>query len=142
MLVTRDDYEIDDDPSRLDAGVVHAFLSRESYWAAGRSRERVERSLAGSLNLGLYHGGQQVGLARVVTDRATFAWVADVFVLREHRGRRLGHWLIETVLAHPELRGLKRFLLATSDAHGVYRDAGFTPLAEPAKWMELTPGPA
>lgn len=137
MLTSRDDYEIDDDPARLDLDVVCKFLSEESYWAKGRSRETVERAVAGSLNFGLYHGTAQVGFTRAVTDRATFAWVCDVFVLPEHRGRRLGHWLMETMLAHPELQGLRRFLLATSDAHGVYGDAGFVPLLEPWKWMEL-----
>ena len=139
MLASRDGYEIDDDPGRLDLDVVHRFLSEDSYWAKGRSRQAVERAVAGSLNFGLYHGTAQVGFTRVVTDRATFAWVCDVFVLGEHRGQRLGHWLIETMLAHPELQGLRRFLLATADAHGVYADAGFVPLSEPWKWMERGP---
>jgi GNAT superfamily N-acetyltransferase len=140
MLASRGAYEIDDDPARIDMDVVHGFLSEESYWAKERSRETVERAVAGSLNLCLYQGDQQVGFTRVVTDRATFAWVCDVFVLPEQRGRRLGHWLIETMLAHPELQGLKRLLLVTSDAHGVYGDSGFVPLADPWKWMELTDG--
>ena len=140
MLASRDGYEIDDDPARLDLDVIHRFLSEESYWAKGTSRQSVERAVAGSLNFGLYQGTAQVGFTRVVTDRATFAWVADVFVIPEHRGRRLGHWLIETMLAHPELQGLRRFLLATTDAHGVYADAGFVPLPEPWRWMELKPG--
>lgn len=142
MLATRDGYEIDDDPGRLDVAVIHAFLSQESYWAKGRSRETVQRALAGSLALGLYHRGEQVGLARVVTDRATFAWVCDVFVLAGHRGRGLGHWLVETMLSHPDLQGVKRFLLCTADAHGLYRDEGFAPLAAPGAWMELTTGAA
>jgi GNAT superfamily N-acetyltransferase len=137
----RDDYEIDDDPARLDLAVIHRFLSEDSYWAKGRSRPTVERAVAESLNFGLYdvaRGGEQVGFTRVVTDRATFAWVCDVFVLPGHRGRRLGHWLIETMLTHPDLRELRRFLLATADAHGVYADAGFTPLIDPGRWMERT----
>jgi GNAT superfamily N-acetyltransferase len=144
VLASRDGYEIDDDPARLDLEVVYRFLSEQSYWAKGRSRETVERAVAGSLNFGLYQGTAQVGFTRVVTDQATFAWVCDVFVLPEHRGRRLGHWLIETMLAHPGLQGLRRLLLATADAHGVYADAGFAPLREPWKWMErgtaLNPG--
>src|SRR5215472_4759805 len=107
VLASRDGYEIDDDPARLDLEVVHRFLSEESYWAKGRSREAVERAVAGSLNFGLYKGTAQVGFTRVVTDRSTFAWICDVFVLPEHRGRRLGHWLIETMLAHPDLQGLR-----------------------------------
>ena len=140
MLVTKDEYEIDDDPGRIDLDVVQGFLSG-SYWAEGVPRDVVERSVANSLNLGLYHGGSQVGLTRAVTDRATFAWVADVFVLPEHRGRRLGHWMIETLLAHPDLAGLRRWVLATSDAHGVYADCGFTPLTNPDRSMEISRAP-
>ena len=136
MLVTKDEYEIDDDPGRVDLDVVQGFLSG-SYWAEGVPRGVVERSVANSLNLGLYHAGTQVGLTRAVTDRATFAWVADVFVLPEHRGRGLAHWMVETLLAHPDLAGLRRWILATSDAHQVYADCGFTPLAAPERFMEI-----
>jgi len=142
MLVTKGEYEIDDDPGRIDLDVVHGFLTT-SYWAAGVPRDVVARSVANSLVLGLYHGGgqggqdAQVGLTRVVTDRATFAWVADVFVLPGHRGRGLAHWMIETLLAHPDMAGMRRFMLATSDAHQVYADCGFTPLAAPGRFMEI-----
>lgn len=138
MLVTKDEYEIDDDTARLDLDVVHGFLTT-SYWAEGVPRDVVERSVAGSLNLGLYHAGSaaQVGFTRAVTDRATFVWVGDVFVLPGHRGRRLAHWMIETLLAHPDLAGVRRFMLATSDAHGVYADCGFAPLAAPERFMEI-----
>jgi GNAT superfamily N-acetyltransferase len=138
MHQTRDGYEVDDDPARLDLDVIYDFLV-DSYWAKGRPREVVERSVQGSLNVGLYREGRQAGLARVVTDRATFAWIADVFVLPEHRGRGLGHWLIQTVLAHPDLATVGRFTLVTSDAHRVYVDCGFTPLADTSRWMELRP---
>jgi GNAT superfamily N-acetyltransferase len=121
------EYTISDERSRLDFDVIHGFLGGESYWARGRSRERVERSVKNSLPFGLYRGdGRQVGFARVVTDRATFAWLADVFVLPEERGRGLSKWLVECVLAHPELQGLRRWLLATRDAQGLYRRYGFT----------------
>jgi GNAT superfamily N-acetyltransferase len=136
MLITKGPYEIDDDPGRLDADAIHAFL-RDAYWSAGIPREVVGRAIAGSLNFGLYHGGAQVGFTRVATDRATFAWVCDVYVLPEHRGRGLAHWLIEAVLAHPELQGLRRIVLATSDAHGVHADVGFKPLPDPAGWMAI-----
>ena len=142
MLVTKGEYEIDDDPGRIDLDVVHGFLTT-SYWAEGVPRDVVARSVANSLVLGLYHrGGEvgqgaQVGLTRVVTDRATFAWVADVFVLPGHRGRGLAHWMIETLLAHPDMAGMRRFMLATSDAHQVYADCGFTPLADPGRFMEI-----
>src|SRR5215469_15997251 len=140
MLVTKDDYEIDDDPERVDLDVVHDFLAG-SYWAEGVPRDVVARSLPNSLVLGLYHDGRQVGFTRVVTDRATFAWVADVFVLPGHRGRGLAHWMMETMLAHPDLAGLRRIMLATSDAHQVYADCGFTPLADPARYMEIKRSP-
>ena len=139
MLVTKGEYEIDDDPGRIDLDVVHGFLTT-SYWAEGVPRDVVARSVANSLVLGLYQGGgqgAQVGLTRVVTDRATFAWVADVFVLPGHRGRGLAHWMIETLLAHPDMAGMRRFMLATSDAHQVYADCGFTPLAAPGRFMEI-----
>jgi GNAT superfamily N-acetyltransferase len=140
MLVTKGEYEIDDDPGRIDLDVVHGFLTT-SYWAEGVPRDVVARSVANSLVLGLYQGGgqgAQVGLTRVVTDRATFAWVADVFVLPGHRGRGLAHWMIETLLAYPDMAGMRRFMLATSDAHQVYADCGFTPLADPGRFMEIT----
>jgi GNAT superfamily N-acetyltransferase len=140
MLVSKDEYEIDDDPGRLDLDVVRSFLAG-SYWAEGVPLDVVARSVANSLNLGLYHTGGQVGFTRVVTDRATFAWVGDVFVLPGHRGRGLAHWMMETMLAHPDLAGLRRFMLATSDAHGVYADCGFAPLADPGRFMEIARAP-
>lgn len=136
----RGDYLISTDPARLDLEVIHGYLSR-SYWAAGRPREVVERSLRHSLCFGLYHGARQVGLARVITDYASFAWLCDVFVLEEHRGRGLGVWLIGVVVGHPQLQGLRRFLLATRDAHELYRRHGFTALAAPERWMERAAGP-
>ncbi len=140
MLVTKGEYEIDDDPARLDLDVVHGFVTG-SYWAEGVPRDVVERSIANSLNLGLYHGDSQVGFTRAVTDRATFAWVCDVFVLPGHQGRGLGHWLIDTLHAHPDLAGLRRFLLATADAHRVYADCGYAPLADPGRYMEIRRSP-
>lgn len=144
LEVQRGDYLISTDPARLDLAVIYGYLSR-SYWATGRPREVVARSLRGSLCFGLYHGASQVGLARVVTDYTTFAWLCDVFVLEEHRGKGLAVWLIGVVVGHPELQGLRRFLLATRDAHGLYTRHGFTPLAAPERWMEraaaLPPAP-
>jgi GNAT superfamily N-acetyltransferase len=121
------EYAIDTDPALLDLDVLHRFLSEEAYWSPGVPREVVERSIERSLNFGLYRDGAQVGFARVVTDRATFAWLADVFVLEEHRGAGLGKWLVETVLTHPDLRDLRRWILGTADAHGLYERFGFTP---------------
>ena len=134
---TRGGYTISCDQARLDLEVIYAFLSGESYWAQGRSRERVERSVANSLPFGLYKGEAQVGFARVVTDYATFAWLADVFVLDSERGRGLGLWLVETVMSHPRLRGVRRWLLATRDAQGLYRRFGFRDLSGSSLgWME------
>jgi len=140
MLMTRDGYDIDDDPARLDVDAVHDFLVG-SYWAEGVTCDVVERSVAGSLNLGLYHGESQVGFTRAVTDRATFAWVCDVFVLPGHRGRGLGHWMVRTLLAHPDLTGIRRFMLATADAHQVYADCGFAPLDSPDRYMAIWRSP-
>jgi GNAT superfamily N-acetyltransferase len=132
---------VSDDPSRLDLDIVHGFLSR-SYWAEGIARETVARSIAGSLAFGLYldepeGAARQVGFARVITDRVTFAYLADVFVLEEERGRGLAAFLMEAILAHPDLQGLRRWSLVTRDAHGLYSKFGFVPLASPDRWMEL-----
>jgi GNAT superfamily N-acetyltransferase len=130
----RDDYLISTDPGRLDREVIWRFL-RTSYWSPDIAREAVERGIENSLVFGLFAaGGAQAGFARAVTDRARFAWLADVFVLERHRGRGLGVWLVQTVLAHPDLVGL-RFVLATADAHGLYERFGFR-AADPARMME------
>lgn len=125
MEARRDGYLISDDAERIDLDVTWGYL-RTSYWARNIPRETVARSIEGSLVAGLYEaGGAQVGFARAVTDRATFAWIGDVFVLEEHRGSGLGTWLVETLLAHPDLEGLRSIVLATADAHGLYRRFGF-----------------
>ncbi len=135
MEWSRGEYVISTERERLDLDLVHRFLSEESYWAPGVERELVERSIENSLCFGLYDGNGQVGFARVVTDRAAFAWLADVFVLSDHRGRGLGKWLVETVLAHPDLQRLRRFFLGTADAHSLYERYGFRP-ADPTRLME------
>lgn len=129
-------YRISTDPTLLDLDAIHAFLST-AYWSPGVPRETVERSIRNSLAFGLYDGDRQAGFARVVTDRATFAYLADVFVLPPYQGRGLGTWLIETVLAHPDLQGVRRWLLATKDAHELYRTHGFTELRWPERFMEI-----
>ena len=137
-------YTISDDPVRLDLDVIHRYLSAESYWAKGIPRETVARSVAGSLCFGVYVDDDQrepgtspqVGFARVITDRATFAWLADVFVLPAHRGRGLSKQLLAAILAHPELQGLRRFMLATADAHGLYRQFGWKEPARPQSLLE------
>jgi GNAT superfamily N-acetyltransferase len=132
----RGDYQISTDRSRLNADLIHSFLSNTSYWATGRSLEVVERSIENSLCFGIYQNSEQVGFARVVTDYATFAWIADVFVLPEHRGRGLSKWLMEVMLVHPQLQGFRRWVLSTKDAHGVYERFGFIKLHRPDRWME------
>jgi GNAT superfamily N-acetyltransferase len=133
----RGDYLISTDPSLLDLERVHRFLSEEAYWSPGVPREVVERSIENSLNFGLYRGDEQVGFARIVTDYATFAWVADVFVLDAHRERELGKWLMETVVSHPDLRTLRRWMLATADAHGLYERFGFRPVGDHPRFMVI-----
>jgi GNAT superfamily N-acetyltransferase len=128
--------EISTARERLDIGLIHAFLSEESHWARGIARELVERSLANSLCFGAYEDGWQLGLARVVTDHATFAWLADVFVVAPARGRGIAAMLMEAVVAHPYLQGLRRIVLATSSAPALYARYGFAALAKPEIWME------
>jgi GNAT superfamily N-acetyltransferase len=131
----RGEYSISTDRERVDLDVVHRFLSEDAYWSPGVPREIVERSIENSLCFGLYREAAQVGFARVITDRATTAYLADVFVLPGHRGRGLGVWLVETVFSHPDLQGLRRFFLGTADAHSLYERYGFRP-ADPARMME------
>jgi GNAT superfamily N-acetyltransferase len=128
-------FRITTDPARFDRAAIHAFLTR-SYWAEGIPPGIVERAIEGSLCFGLFEDERQIGFARVVTDHATYAYLADVYVLESHRGRGLGTWLIECVTAHPDLQGLRRWNLATRDAHGLYRKFGFEALRAPDRYME------
>lgn len=130
------EYEISTDRRRLDIGVIHAYLA-QSYWSPGIPRTLVERAIDNSLCFGVHHPSGQVGFARVITDKATFAYLADVFILEPHRGQGLAKRLVQAILQHPELQGLRRFLLATRDAHGLYRRFGFAELAKPASVMEI-----
>lgn len=132
----RDGYAVSSDASRLQLDVVHRFL-KESYWAREIPRETVARSISGSITFGVYRGDAQVGFARVISDCATFAYVADVFILEEHRGRGLARWMMECILATPELQGLRRWLLVTRDAHALYRGVGFSEVSSPEGFMEI-----
>src|SRR5262245_58419078 len=127
-------YEVTTDRQRMDVSAIHAFLA-ESYWSPGVPLATVERAMSNSLCFGILCDGAQVAFARVVTDRATFAYLADVYVLAEHRGKGLSRLLLDAVFAHPELQGLRRFMLATRDAHGLYARYGFGPLGEPGRIM-------
>jgi GNAT superfamily N-acetyltransferase len=133
---TDSEYEISADKQRLDIATIHEFLDK-SYWSPGIPRAVVERAIEGSLCFGVFHQGKQVGFARVVTDKATFAYLGDVFILEPHRGKGLSKRLMRFVLEHPDLQGLRRLMLATKDAHGLYKQFGFTELANPARFMEV-----
>lgn len=132
----KDQFTISTDPAKLDLDVIYGYLSR-SYWAAGRPRETVEKSIKHSLCFGVYDGSKQIGFARVITDFATFAYLADVFILEEYQGQGLGKWLVSVIMGHPDLQGLRRWSLATRDAHELYRQYGFTELKTPDRWMEI-----
>ncbi len=132
----RDGCTVSTDSARFDLDAIHAFLST-SYWAEGIPRPLLEQAIRNSLAFGLYEGERQIGFARVITDRATFAYLCDVYVLPEHRGRGLGAWLMECVMAHPDLQGLRRFSLVTRDAHALYRPFGFSEIASPGHHLEI-----
>ena len=131
------EYEISTDAHRLNIEVIHNFLAEESYWSPGIPRSTVERAIQNSLCFGVYLRTEQVGVARVVTDRSTFALLADVFILSAHRGKGLSKWLMRCVIEHEDLQGLRRLLLLTSDAHGLYRQFGFKELGSPSRFMEI-----
>jgi GNAT superfamily N-acetyltransferase len=133
---TQAEFIVSTDPERLDAGAIHAYLSEESYWAKGIPLPIVKKALAHSLCFGLYAATRQIGLARVITDRATYCYLCDVYVLADYRGQGLGRWLMDCVFRHPDLQGLRRMSLATADAHGLYAQFGFTALAKPERYME------
>jgi ribosomal protein S18 acetylase RimI-like enzyme len=130
----RGSFSISTDAGLVDVRAVHAYLSR-SYWAEGIPLETVARSIEASLCFSLFDNGRQIGFARVITDKATFAYLCDVYVLEEYQGRGLGSWLMETVCAHPDLQGLRRFSLVTRDAHGLYEKFGFTIIENPDRHM-------
>ena len=131
-------YTISTDPARLDLDAICAYLG-QSYWAANRPRETIERSLQHSLCFGAYEVERQIGLTRAITDYATYAYLADVYILEEYQGQGLGKWLISTVMQHPDLQGLRLWSLRTRDAHGLYRQFGFHDLAKPEIWQEYRP---
>ena len=134
--VIKDNFTISTDPSRLDMDAIADMLTR-AYWALGRPRERTERGIANSLVFGVYEGNKQIGIARIVSDYAIFAYLCDVFIHEDYRARGLGKWLMETVRSHPDLQGLRRWVLATHDAHELYKQYGWTPLENPQNWMEI-----
>jgi N-acetylglutamate synthase-like GNAT family acetyltransferase len=131
------EFEISTDQTRLDIDVIQRFLSEESYWANKRSRVQTEAAIENSICFGVYHGDRQIGFARVISDKATFAYIGDVFILNEFRGLGLSKRLMQAMLEHPDLQGLRRWVLATKDAHGLYEQFGFSLMRYPERWMEL-----
>ena len=132
----KDDFTITTDKSKMDIDVIHGYLSR-SYWAQGVPRATIQKSIEGALCFAVLHGNRQVGFARVITDKATFGYLSDVFILEEYRGKGLSKWLMEIILGHPELQNFRRFLLSTRDAHGLYRRFGFNEVVSPENWMQI-----
>ncbi|MDB5198577.1 MAG: N-acetyltransferase [Chitinophagaceae bacterium] len=137
--VTKNEYTISTDKSKIDIDYVHAFLSH-SYWSPGVPMETVKKAMEGSLCFAVYNNKVQIGYARMITDKATFAYLADVFIDENSRGKGLGKWLVKAILAHPELQGLRRILLATKDAHKLYEQLGFTAINNPERYMVYNPG--
>lgn len=137
MKQRKGDYEIDTDKRRLDIAAIHRFLS-ESYWAKTRTLEQTLTAIENSLCFGIYRGREQVAFARVITDKATFAYIGDVFVIESERGKGLSKWLMEVIVAQSDLQNLRRWLLATLDAHGLYKQYDFDELRFPERWMERT----
>jgi GNAT superfamily N-acetyltransferase len=134
---TFDEFVLTDDAAQLDLPLIHEWLSTRAYWALGRPEVVVRKAFANSRSYGIYRDDEQVGVARIVTDSATFAWICDVFIDESVRGRGLGHWLMQCIVSDLENEGIPRLILGTRDAHGVYADVGFGPLAYPERWMEI-----
>ena len=133
----KDGFSISTEKARLDIKAIHHFLSTQAYWTLNIPLSRVEEAVAHSLNFGLYYKEQQIGYARVISDFSSIAYLGDVYVLPDFRGRGLSKWLMQTIMTYPELQGLRRWLLSTADAHGLYKQFGWEPVAYPERWMEV-----
>lgn len=136
MIITKDKFIITTNKEKFDINLIHSFLTH-SYWAEGISKDVVKRSIVGSLCFGVFDNDKQVGFARMITDKATFAYLADVFIVDEYRGLGLSRWLMKVIMSHPDLQGLRRTMLATKDAHELYKKFGFTPLTNVDRWMQI-----
>lgn len=137
ITTTKGDFTISTDKSKLDLEVIHDYLANESYWSKNIPKDRIRKSIANALCFGIYYKGKQIGYAKVVSDFSTMAYLGDVFVLEDYRRQGLSKWLMETIMSHPELTGLRRWILLTSDAHELYKKFGWQPIASPEKWMEI-----
>lgn len=138
FTIEKDDFIISTDKLKLDINSIHQYLSEEAYWCKNISLDIVKRSIDNSISFGIYHQNKQVGFARVITDKATFGYLADVFIINDYRGRGLSKWLMQCILGHPELQGLRSLLLGTKDAHGLYSQFGFKPLENPGRFMRYS----
>ena len=132
----RDQFTISTDPTRLDVDAIVDMLTR-AYWALGRPRERTEHAIKNSLVFGVYAGARQIGVARVISDYSIFAYLCDVFIHEDFRSHGLGKWLIQTIMEHPDLKEMRRWVLVTNDAHGLYKQFGFTSIEDPEHWMQM-----
>ena len=137
MTVEKDGYIITTDKTKMDIAFIHHYLSTESYWCKGIPLDVVRRSIENSLNFGVFYQGKQVGFARIVSDLATVAYLGDVFITPDHQGKGLSKWLMEQIMNHPDLQGLRRWILLTRDAHELYKQYGWQPIASPDRWMEI-----
>jgi len=137
LSIKKDGFLISTDKSKLDIDAIHEFLSTKAYWCLNIPKEKVITAIENSLCFGVYHGDKQIGFARIITDYSTIAYLGDVYVLEAYRGKGISKWLMETVMGHPALQGLRRWILLTGDAHALYRKFGWTDISDPAKWMEL-----
>ena len=133
----RDEFCVSTDKTKLDMDSIHEFLSTKSYWCLNIPKEKVQTSIQNSLCFGVYENKRQIGFARIISDFSTVAYLGDVYILEEYRGNGLSKWLMSTIMSHPNLQGLRRWILLTGDAHGLYRQFGWTDIADPTKWMEL-----
>ncbi len=137
FTIFKDGYSISTDKEKLDIEAIHQFLSKDAYWCLNIPKDTVACSIDHSLCFGLYRDTKQVGFARIISDYATVAYLGDVYILPAHRGKGLSKWLMETIMSHPDMQGLRRWILLTGDAHDLYRQYGWTDIADPTKWMEL-----
>ena len=137
ISIEQNGYSISTDKTKLDINAIHDFLSTKAYWSLNIPKSTVATAIENSLCFGVYNGAEQIGFARVITDYATIAYLGDVYILEKERGKGLSKWLMETIMSHSSLQGLRRWILLTGDAHELYNKFGWTNIADPTKWMEV-----
>ena len=137
LTIYKDNFCLSTDKARLDVESIHQFLSTKAYWCLNIPKEKVQSAIQNSLCFGVYADEKQIGFARIISDLSTIAYLGDVYILEEYRGKGLSKWLMEAIMSYPELQGLRRWILLTGDAHGLYRKFGWTDIADPSRWMEV-----